>query len=134
MIILRDPKVEAEEFILDKKMSIVRPDGTNITLVGGINHSSHMHLKDIDLNGIKNLQIDVVSWQKGSVLEMHTGSPGGPIIAQTGIPVTDPGKPAMQHVSVPLKATSGKNDLHVVFRNNSGVLENIAYIDWIRFE
>ena len=92
-----------------------------------------MALKDIDLTGIGQLQVDMVSLQKGSKMEMHVDSPGGTMIAQSDIADTNPDKPAMKHVNIPLKPASGKHDLYVVFKNNSGVLENIAFIDWIRF-
>ena len=132
-MIFRNQKIEAEDFVIGKKMSIVHPDGMNITLVGNINDSAYMSLNGIDLSGINSLQIDVASMQKGSVIEIHIDSPGGPIVAQADIPFTDPARPSMQHVNIPFKATKGKHDLHVLFKNNSGVLENIAFIDWIRF-
>lgn len=134
MMIFRNQKVQAEDFVMEKKMAIVHPDGTDLTLVGNINESAYLRLSGIDFTGIKKIVSDVVSLQKGSVMQLRTGSPVGPIIAQADIPVTDPGKPAMRHVSVSLKATEGEHDLYVVFKNNSGVLENIAFIDWIRFD
>jgi cytochrome c len=133
MMVFRNPKVEAEDFVIDKKMSIVHPDGEDRTLVGNINHSAYISLTGIDLSGIKGLNADVVSLQKGGVMEMHIDTHDGPIIAKTDIPDTDPGKPSMQHVKIPLKTTVGKHDIYLVFKNNSGVLENIAFIDWIRF-
>ena len=133
MLVLRNSKIEAEEFVIGKKMSIVRPDGMNITLVANINHASSMSLQSIDLTGIQSLQADVVSMQKGSVMEIRIDAPDGAVIAQANIPVTNPDKPAMQHVNIPVKPTTGVHDLYVVFKNNSGVLENIAFIDWMRF-
>ncbi|HUQ66864.1 MAG TPA: PQQ-dependent sugar dehydrogenase [Flavitalea sp.] len=133
IFIFRNQKVQAEDFILDKKMDIVRPDGMNMTLVGNIGNNTYMTLKDIDLTGIGHLQVDMGSLEKGSVMEMHTGSPDGPLIAQCDIANTTPGKPAMKHVNISLKQVSGRHDLYVVFKNNSGVFENIAFIDWMRF-
>ena len=133
MMVFRNQKVEAEEFVIGRKMGIVHPDGTNITLVGNINHSASMSLKGIDLTGITGLQMDVVSLHKGSVIEVRIDSAEGSIIAQGDIPTTDPNKPAMQHLNVPLKPAAGVHDIYIVFRNKSGVLENIAFIDWIRF-
>jgi len=133
IVIFRNPKVEAEDFVMDKKMSIVHPDGMNMTLVGNVNHSAYLRLTSIDLSGIRGLKADVVSEQKGSVMEMHIDSQDGPVIAKSDIPVIDSARPAIQHVNISLKPTGGKHDIYVVFKNNSGVLENIAFIDWIRF-
>lgn len=133
LMTFRNQKVEAEDFVIGKKMNIVHPDGTNITLVGNINHAGSMSLKGIDLTGIKSMQMDVVSMVKGSVIEVYVDSAGGSLIAQGDISTTDPNKPAMQHLKIPLKSAAGVHDLYFVFKNNSGVLENIAFIDWIRF-
>jgi len=133
ILIFRNPKVEAEDFVIDKKMSIVHPDGVNKSLVGNINHSTFISLTGIDLSGVKGFKADVVSLQKGSVMEMHIDSYDGPVIAKTDIPVTDSARPAMRQVNIPLKFTMGKHDIYVVFKNNSGILENIAFIDWIGF-
>lgn len=133
MLVLRNSKVEAEDFTIGKKMNIVHPDGMNMTLVGNINHSSFMSLPGIDLYGIKSLQAEIVSMHKGSVMEVRIDDPDGAVIAQSVIPVTSPDKPAMQHVNMPVKDITGSHDLYVVFKNNSGVLENVAFIDWIRF-
>jgi cytochrome c len=133
MMILRNQKVDAEDFVMEKKMSIVHPDGTNLTLVGNINANAYLSMSGVDLTGLTRIESDVVSLQKGSVIQIRTGSPAGPVIAQADIPVTDPAKPAMQHVSIQLKATEGKHDLYIVFKNNAGTLENIAFIDWVKF-
>ena len=133
MMIFRNQKVEAEDFLMDKKMSIVHPDGTNLSLVGNINPNAFLSLNGIDLTGLKYIESDVVSLQKGSVMQVRTGSPSGTVIAQADIPITDPAKPAMQHVSMPIKATDGKHDLYIVFKNNAGVQENLAFIDWVKF-
>jgi cytochrome c len=133
MLVLRNQKVEAEDFILDGKMNKFTPDGTTMTVVGEIRNGAFMKLPGVDLTGISKLQIDVVSMQKGTTLEVHVDSPTGEIVAQSEIPLTGQDKPTIGHLNINMKSSEGKHDVFVVFKNNSGVLENIAFIDWIRF-
>jgi cytochrome c len=133
MVVFKNPRVDAEEMKIDKKMSVIHPDGTDITIVGGINNGSYLILDSIDLTGISSVEIAAVSLQKGSVVEAHLDNASGPLIAQANLPVTDQSRQKMLSVRSTIKAVTGKHDLYFVFRSNAGMEENVAYADYIKF-
>jgi hypothetical protein len=80
---------------------------------------------DFGKKPLKNVSLRVVA-ESGGVLQIHTGSINGPVIAEIKIPKTNDWKT----IKAPLKkAPAGVQNLFVVSKDN-----NQTEVDWIKFE
>jgi cytochrome c len=133
LITLRHPMVQAEDFDLSANVSTRHVDGTDITFLANIQPGSYVGFKDIDLTGIDKVHFKASSRQKGSVIEMRAGTPGGTLLATAEVP-------QVQKLSDPVKLTSlsvnssSQQDLFFVFRNTEGQKENLLFLDWMYFD
>lgn len=133
MIVLRHPKVEAEEADVIHQASTRHFDGTDITLLGGIQDGSYIAFKNIDLKGIREIRFKASSRIAGSVIEVRAGSPDGALLAEAPVPVTENFRDPMKEARAQLASQGDHQDLYFVFRNREGRKENILFIDWIFF-
>ncbi len=133
LLTLRHPKVEAEDYDVSNNVSTRHVDGTDITFLGGVQNGSHIGFKKIDLTGIQKIYFKVSSRIKGSVIEIHSESPGGVLLAKTEVPHVDkPGDPVkLSEASI---NNASQEDLYLVFRNNDGKKDNILFLDWMYFD
>jgi glucosylceramidase len=89
--------------------------------------------RNIDFgSGVQSAQLRVANGSGGSsVVEFHSGSPTGPLLARTTIPTTGAWQ-TWQTVTTSVTGASGVQDLFVVFvSGNSGGLGNL---NWFQFQ
>jgi cytochrome c len=132
-LILRNPKVEAEDMSFDKSLSARHIDGTSITFLSEIKNGSVVSLNNIDLTGVKSLTLNMASVVPGATVELHTGNAGGKLLGQASLPLTDINNPKFGEVSIPLQNVSGIQNLYLVFRGSSSNNDAFAGLDWVRF-
>jgi cytochrome c len=133
MLILRHPRVQAEDMTFDKRLSTRHIDGTDVTFVGDITNGSEIVIGDVDMSGISSVRLNAASLTSAATVELRSGSSTGDLLAQASLTVTDPNNPRFQAVTVPVKKQTGTHRLVLVFRNNSDSGEAFAGIDWIQF-
>ena len=145
LIILRNPKVQAESYTLSANVDRKHQDGSNQSWVGDIKDGSYIGFADIDLTGITKLEFNVAAMPaRGGRIEIHTGSPMGKLLTTVDVstpaetasaPATGTGRkgPQWQTVTAPIASTAGPNDLFFVFRNDQVKDKNLMIVDWIEF-
>ena len=133
-IVLRAPKVQAEEF--DKKFDARRrqPSTENYAYVDRMHNDSYIVFNDIDLQGVSALKVRVGTLGSGIILTAKLED--GKQIATVQLPNTQ-GITNWSEVSVPLSNTpTGLHDLHFVISAPEGSSDEEveAAIDWIYFD
>ena len=133
MLILRNPKVEAEDMQLERGMNMQHVDGASISFINGINDNSAVVLPKVDLTGIGSVQISATSRNGGTRAELRLGSKNGNVVGEFTIgPNASKVQAVFQTLTTELKPVSEIQDLYIVFRNE-GEKEDVAAVDWIRF-
>jgi cytochrome c len=121
---LRHPRLEAEraDEILGPKVQ-----GNN---VGSIDHGHSLRFTSVNLTECTNATVRVASGGIGGTLEVRAGSPTGDLLASFEVQPTG-GWGTWVELSSPLRPTSSRGDVAIVFRNpGKGGLMNL---DWIQF-
>lgn len=134
LLILRSSKVEAEEMTFDKKMSLRHIDGSDVSFVTSISNGDFLKLDSVDLSGITKIKMRVASGSDGSVVELRLGSPTGTLLSTVQLKKGQGDEAAFTELSTPIAPTPGIHNLYLVVKNNKGVKEGLASVDWIRFE
>lgn len=132
-IMLRHPRLQAEDYATAHAAGRIRPQGGNFAFVGSIGHNSHIGFRDIDLNAIEALSFNVRNFAAG-LIEVHLDSPDGPVVAEAVIPGTE-GEATYKPFKTSLRPSKGKHDLYLVFKNTDqqGQGRQFMELDWIYF-
>lgn len=141
LVILRNPKVQAESYTLSANVDRKHQDGSNQSWVGDIKDGSYMGFAAIDLTGITKLEFNVAAQpSRGGRIEIRTGSPAGKLLGTVDVATaaetsTDTGRrgPQWQLVTAPISGAVGPNDLFFVFHNDQVKDKNLMIVDWILF-
>ncbi|MPR33672.1 carbohydrate-binding protein [Cytophagaceae bacterium SJW1-29] len=140
LIILRNPRVEAETFAMSANVDRKHQDGSNQTWVGDIKDGSYIGFRDIDLTGVNRLNFNAAAMpDRGGRIDILSGSPSGELLGTVTVPrpaATHSGEqkgPKWQTVSAPLTNANGPTDLYFVFRNDEVKDKNLMILDWIQF-
>ena len=142
LIILRNPKVQAESYTQSANVDRKHQDGSNQSWVGDIKDGSFIGFGDIDLTGISKLEFNVAAMpSRGGNIEVRAGSPTGKLISTarvtTATEATAGGGgrkgPQWQTVSAPITDFTGPTDLFLVFHNVQVKDKNLMLVDWILF-
>jgi cytochrome c len=152
LIVLRNPKVQAESYTQSANVDRKHQDGSNQSWVGDIKDGSYIGFNDIDLTGIARLEFNVAAMpSRGGRIEVHAGSPTGKLIGTANVEAltnantastTTTGStggggrrgPQWQVVTAPITASVGPTDLFFVFRNDQVKDKNILIVDWMLFD
>jgi cytochrome c len=141
LIILRNPKIQAESYRQSANVDRKHEDGSNQSWVGDIKDGSFIEFPEIDLTGISRLTFNVAALSsRGGFIDIHAGSPTGKRIGTVAVsPLADAGTknkkgPQWQTVSAPITTLSGTADLYLVFRNDQVKDKNLMLVDWMLFE
>jgi cytochrome c len=134
MLVLRSPRIEAEELVLGKNMSARHIDGTTITFVTNIENGAYLILADSDLTGVGSIDFSAQAKADGVKIELRLDSPGGRLIGQVALKKNGSEKPDMKPVSADIEATTGKHDIYFVFKSDTGAKDAIADIDNLRLQ
>lgn len=103
--------------------------------ISGIKNGAFFALKNIDLKEIKKLTYRYAVDKPGLRVEVHSGSPDGPLVstlayASSGSPGT------YAETTAPVQASTGIHDLYFVFVrfDEESEPKNSGALDWVRFE
>lgn len=132
LIVLRHPRVQAEDFHAHQNVGMQRPNGGDFAYVGDIRDGSYISFQNIDLTGIGTLTYQVQARGSGDRIEVRIGSPTGKLISTADIKPAD--NNAFAPVSAPVTNPGGMNELFFVFRNDQLKDKNLFNLDWIFFQ
>lgn len=127
---------------LSKGITNYRPFGGDTVVLKDLKHNSFVVFKHVDMQGIHAVAAGV-GWGDsrypfaGGRIELRLDSPKGPLAGQAKIQTgkTD-GRMAFAEVSIPVQWTAdGKfHDLFIVLKNENNPSQQVAALDWIRFD
>jgi cytochrome c len=133
LVLLRNPKVQAESFDITQFIGRRHLDGSDLTIVNNVQPGSHIGLKHIDLATISKLWFRGGARQAGSRIEVRQDAPNGRLLATAEVPVTGASDTAMQNFSTAITNPGGQHDLYLVFRNDQ-VKNDLLQLDWVYFD
>ena len=137
VVLLRHPKMQAEDFDTFRNVGRQQPHGDGPSLVSDIKDGSYIGFRNIDLTGIKALTFNLATGTDGGTIEVRKGAPDGKLM---GTVTVEPGADdsswsKLRTVSAPVKAgAAGMDDLFFVFRNSKAKDKRILALDWIYFD
>jgi cytochrome c len=126
-LVLRPAKVQAES--ADLVYNLQKSERS----LGTIHNGSYFVFKGINLKDITGLTYRYSSQDKDAAIEVHTGSPKGPVISTLNYKATG-GWNKYTEVSTPITDPGGKHDLYFVFVKNDTPNKHLASIDWVRYD
>jgi len=141
LIILRNPKVQAESYTLSANVDRKHQDGSTQSWVGDIKDGSYLGFGDIDLTGITKLEFNVAAMpSRGGRVEIRAGSSTGKLLGTADVTTpaetnTGTGRkgPQWQIVTAPIANVGGSSKLFFVFHNDQVKDKNLMIVDWILF-
>lgn len=96
----------------------------------GVRTGGHARLKDINLNGKRQLFMNFWTSLRGGQMEVRKGAINGPLLATVSLPSTK----GRQVIVSDLKEETGTHDLYLVFKNpTAGKDQPICMIEWFSF-
>lgn len=130
---LRSAKLSAVSFDVQSQTTNVKVPqlGNRDVVVAGAS-GAYIAFKGIDLSGISGLSIGAMSMQgttAGGKIEIRSGSPSGTLLGEATV-----GEAQMAPLKAKLSASSGVQDLYLVFVNQSAGSKPLFAVDSIVFE
>jgi cytochrome c len=133
MIILRHPKIQAEDFDLFFQVGQQRPVNGDMAWVSDIKDGSYISFKNIDLKEIK--KVTVSTQANDGRVEIHKGGVDGELLGTIELKGTATAWPLpWRELSTPVKDPGGRNELFFVFKNDDIKGRSFMGLDWIEFK
>ncbi|MGV3502928.1 MAG: PQQ-dependent sugar dehydrogenase [Adhaeribacter sp.] len=133
LLLLRHPKVQAEDFELSQPIGRRHIDGSDLTFLNQVQPGSYISLKQVDLATIGKVWFRGGARQAGSRIEVRRDSPAGPLLATAQVPATGASDTAMQTFPVDIANPGGQHDLYLVFRHDQ-LRSDLLQLDWVYFD
>ncbi len=96
-------------------------------------NGSFFALKNIDMREIKKLTYRYAVSEPGLQIEVHSGSPGGPLVSSLSYTPTASNS-SYAEATTPVKVSTGVHDLYFLFiRKEENESKNSGVLDWVRF-
>ena len=131
-IILRNPKVQAEDFDTFFQVGQQRPIDGSMVWVSDIKDGSYISFRNIDLEGISKIVFNA-QVNNGSV-EIRKGSVDGELLGTADLTGTATSWPwPWREISSTVKNPGGRNEIYFVFKN-AGANGSFMGLDWIEFK
>jgi cytochrome c len=133
---LRSAKLEAET-----KSNRLSSTGTQRIrdLDGGteiidLQTSGYVGYENLDLTGLDRITLSYATGEKNVILEVHAGSPDGPLMSSTKLPSTGNNR-TYRAMEIPLKSETGFQNLYLVAKNSAETEASgwRVRIDWLFF-
>ncbi|MFD3000160.1 ThuA domain-containing protein [Pontibacter toksunensis] len=136
IVLLRHPKVQAEDFDSFRNVGRQQPHGDGPSLVSDIKDNSYISFRNIDLTGIKAVTFNLAAGTDGGTIEIREGAPDGKLVGTATVPPSADrsGWGTARTVTAPVKDPGGVNELFFVFRNKAVKDKPLMSLDWILFE
>lgn len=133
MLILRHPKIQAEDFDSFFQVGQQRPVNGTMAWVSDIKDGSYISFKNIDLKEIKKVTVSAQA-NKGRI-EIHKGGVDGELIGTIDLTGTATAWPLpWRELSTAAKDPGGLNELFFVFKNDEVKGRSFMGLDWIEFK
>lgn len=133
MIMMRHPRLQAEDYEKAKDAARLRPRGGAFAFVGNNSPGGYISFPDIDLKDISALTFRVEN-SSGGVIELRLDAPDGPKVAEIKVPAgTEKEKTGWQELKTSMKKTDGRHDLYFLFREGESSEKRLPALDWIYF-
>ncbi|GAB3533615.1 hypothetical protein GCM10027443_19340 [Pontibacter brevis] len=135
VVLLRHPKVQAEDFASFLNVGRQQPHGDGPSLVTDIRDKSYISFRDIDLTGIKTLTFNLAVGTDGGTIEVRADAPDGKLLGTATVPSSPDrsGWGTTRTITAQVKDPGGVNELFFVFRNMEVKDRPLMMLDWIRF-
>ncbi|MCC9166986.1 ThuA domain-containing protein [Pontibacter harenae] len=130
-LILRHPKVQAEDIDTFRNVAQQSPHGEGPTFVTSIKDGSYIAFQNIDLSGIEQLTFNLAAG-RGGTIEIRSGSPTGKVVGSATVTPSEDGN-SWRTVSTNITGGAGMQDLYFVFRNQQAKDQSLMNLDWIYF-
>ncbi len=132
-VVFKAPKIEAEN-ATEKSAGLGNwsVDGEN--LVGSIVHNSYLKFDTLPLKALESIKFSVFfggEYPYEGDVEIREGSPNGTLIGKTHLKYYSQDKGLMKYYKIPVKPTTDKNALFLVFKNEKDKDQYIANANWI---
>ncbi len=134
LIVLRHPRVQAETFDTSHNVTIQTGSGNEPSYVKDIHHDSFIGFREIDLTGIRKLTFMVRGTGEATsagVIEVHLGSPAGPIIGSTEVRMDLSSTPYAFDVEI--EPQVNQQNLYFVFKDRQNSSRPLFLLDWVQF-
>ncbi|HQW29399.1 MAG TPA: carbohydrate-binding protein, partial [Verrucomicrobiales bacterium] len=100
-------------------------------VIGSTSHGHYAKFASIPLGEVGAVKVRVSSGGSGGKIELHAGSPDGPLMGSIDVPVTGGWDKFEEHKTPLTPASKDRADIYVVFINpGKGGLMNL---DWVEF-
>ncbi|WP_051360087.1 PQQ-dependent sugar dehydrogenase [Adhaeribacter aquaticus] len=131
IMVLRNPKVQAEDFEESKNIGRRHIDGSTISYITDVQNGSYIGLKNVDLTGISKIVFFGNSRQAGTTIEIRLDSPTGKVLTTAEVPLAKSDN--MLSFQTNVSNPGGPHNLYFVFRNNE-TKSNFLNLDWVYFD
>ncbi|MGH3757845.1 ThuA domain-containing protein [Actinophytocola sp.] len=131
-VILQPRHKEADHFTSSSGVELApNNEGGGAALVGNISDGDWVSYEPVNLANVPAIRFRVASAGAGGTIEIHQGSPDGPVLGSVEVPVTG-GWQTWTEVTAPVTDPGVSHELFLVARN-PGVAEDLFNIDWLEF-
>jgi cytochrome c len=127
VIMLRPARVQAED--ADTYRNLWRGEKEMM----GIHNRSYFVFKNINLSNVKSVTYRYSSEQRDGIIEIHTGSPRGPVISSLNYKNSGSWS-NYREISTSISDPGGNNDLYIVFRKDEAPNRDLINVDWLEFK
>jgi len=135
-LVLRNPWIQMEDYTEGNVGIVIATLNTGYnSYLANITNGKYVRYDNIDLTGIKHIRMRTQEQGAGGVIEVRMNSMEGPVVGSLTVPggkVADPKNDWKEHL-IPVKATSGVNNLYFVFKNPEAKW-SLFHLDWMKFE
>jgi cytochrome c len=128
MIILRHPKVQAEDY--DAAQGVSKGNFAGQRAVTGMGNGAYLAFKGLDLKEVNKLTFNYYARNTAGKLEVRLDNKNGQAIASLALtPGTDN---KWQEASTQVSAVEGKHDVYIVYVADQGQ-QGAVNLNWIYF-
>jgi cytochrome c len=129
-VVLHSRRKKAALYDVNRGMAYVEQVEGEMGLVGHFKNNTHILWKELHLGGIRHAKFRTGCFsQNGGTLELHAGSPDGPLLASVNVPPT--GNGAFEEVVAAVSPTETLVDLCVVARCSEP--NTVLGLNWVEF-
>lgn len=129
-LVFRSPKVEAEDYEINKGVQRIRPNGGDLSFTSNTKDGHYFGFNRIDLTGVKNISFNMTPTPVDAKIVIRIGSSEGKIIGEKSFEAGgNSGDFKVENIEI--KATTGLHDLYFIFESKEE--SSLMSVDWIEF-
>ncbi|SDC66410.1 cytochrome c [Algoriphagus faecimaris] len=129
--LLRHPEVKA--VTADRFENTAKANADGLNFIKFTEKASWIAFDQLDLRGIRGLELLVNPGGISGIIEIRSGDPDGPLLGQSA-ELQQSGRKGYFPISIALSDSDGVHDLYFVLQTASGIsIWNTVNLDWVRF-